>query len=269
MPVFLTQRSNSEYYRYDARLLLDTLPTSEAHKAVPSSPTGWSDLPSDSEDTFFLSADEVDDYRRVKRRRTIDADRAARLQALHLEHGEEIQDQEQWGGSDEEVRYIFPLLFQELVLQTNYQQPDNAQKQLMDRTARHLLNSPNPAQLEMRILANHGADRRFAFLKGRWSRAWKLAKGRIRLEIEEKTKQSAKVSALDGLVGYGGSDSDNDDSQASGSPQGEGKAGQGQEPPKTRDEADDESVKEARRVRAREWAEKRRAAKLVGKKPVT
>ena len=82
----------------------------------------------------------------------------------------------------------------------------------MRRTATHLLASPNPAQLEMRILANHGADRRFAFLRARWSRAWRLAKAKA--GIQGKDKPSDKPAVLGGLAGYGNSDSDNDGSVA-------------------------------------------------------
>ena len=72
----------------------------------PSSPGGWSDLPSDAEDTFFFSPDEVEDYRREKRRRLLDQGREARLRALRDEEpGDEQPAEEQWGGSDEEVRY--------------------------------------------------------------------------------------------------------------------------------------------------------------------
>ena len=138
----------------------------------------------------------------------------------------------------------------------------------MRRTASHILSSPNPAQLEMRILANHGADPRFAFLRGRWSRAWRLAKGKVRLEQEEEKKrrvEAAKVqSSIGGLAGYGDSD---EESGSGGEGQdevqqppvqvsGTADAGQHTDPP----EADAE-VKAARRARAREWAEKRRAAK--------
>ncbi len=64
------------------------------------------DLPSDAEDTFFFSAEEVEDYRREKRRRVIDRDREARLRAIRAEEGdeEERDPREDWGGSDEEVR---------------------------------------------------------------------------------------------------------------------------------------------------------------------
>ena len=66
-------------------------------------------MPSDTEDTFFFSAEEAEDYRRDKRRRLIDGDREARLQALLAEAGEddgERDPREDWGGSDEEVRSI-------------------------------------------------------------------------------------------------------------------------------------------------------------------
>ena len=52
----------------------------------------------------------------------------------------------------------------------------------MDRTARAVAAAANGAQLEMRILANHGGDKRFAFLRGRWARAWAAAGARAREE---------------------------------------------------------------------------------------
>ena len=147
--------------------------------------------------------------------------------------------------------------------------PDDTQREFMRRTASHILSSPNPAQLEMRILANHGADPRFAFLRGRWSRAWRLAKGKVRLEQEEEKKRrmeaAKKQNSIGGLAGYGDSD---EESGSGGEGRDEvrepaladgGTVGGGQStdhPP----EADDE-VKAARRARAREWAEKRRAAR--------
>ena len=69
----------------------------------------------------------------------------------------------------------------------------------MQRTALHIQSSPNPAQLEMRILANHGADRRFAFLRGRWSKCWKDMTDRARKE----TAKQDEPAGLGGLAGYG------------------------------------------------------------------
>jgi len=86
----------------------------------------------------------------------------------------------------------------------------------MERTATHLVASPNPGQLEMRILTNHGADDRFAFLRGRWKDSWQKIKANAeseKAETERRTKELSrpKVSSntSSGLVAYG---SDSDDS---------------------------------------------------------
>ncbi|KAI0354392.1 hypothetical protein OH77DRAFT_1425959 [Trametes cingulata] len=252
--------------RYDARLLLDALPTTassiiDSGYAVPDSPGGWSDLPSDSEDTFFFSPEEVEDYRREKRRRIIDADREARLRALRAEAGDDEDDpgdpREEWGGSDEE--------------------PDDVQLELMRRTASHVLASPNPAQLEMRILANHGADPRFAFLRGRWSRTWRLTKAQRRLELEADKNRAAKEKGasvsggpgIGGLAGYGDSDESEEDADDEGgdepkAPPEPEKANTQSAEGEMENSATDDALKAARRARAREWAEKRRAANESG-----
>lgn len=72
----------------------------------------------------------------------------------------------------------------------------------MQRTARHIQSSPNPAQLEMRILANHGADDRFAFLRGRWSKYWKTATDQARTEVLKRDEPAG----LGGLANYGSDD---------------------------------------------------------------
>jgi len=89
-------------------------------------------------------------------------------------------------------------------LALNLKQPDKVQKDLMQRTALHIQSSPNPAQLEMRILANHGADHRFAFLRGRWSRFWEAMTDNAR-----ETLKRDEPAGLGGLAGYG-SDDDSD-----------------------------------------------------------
>jgi len=228
------------FYRYDARLLLDSLPLPHTRRSSPepSSPGGWSDLPSDSEDTFFFSPQEAEDYHREKRRRVIERSREERLKALREEDGPQDPPEEIWGGSDEE--------------------PDQDQKGLMRRTATHILSSPNPAQLEMRILANYGGDRRFAFLRGRWSRAWQLIKGRARIDMTEKTKSSEKPAGLGGLAAYGDSDGDSSGSDANAEDVTVPLATAVTDAP---DVTAEEAVKAARRARAKEWAEKRRANK--------
>jgi len=213
---------------------LDQIPPVGSYPTTsqPSSPTGWSDLPSDAEDTFFFSPEETEDYHREKRRRLIDESREARLKALRAEEDpDEAQEVDPWGGSDEE--------------------PDEAQHELMRRTAAHVYKSPNPAHLEMRILANHGADRRFGFLRGRWSRAWR----RLKLELAREEPEEPTGGGLGGLTGYGDSDdSGNEGDEIPINPV-------IRETPHGQVVDRDEEIKKARRARAREWAEKRRAMK--------
>ena len=136
-PVFLSshrlrvhQRNSSlltrhNEHRYDARLLLDALapitstivdrdytPPNDDVGPRPDSPGGWSDLPSDAEDTFFLTPDETADLHRTKRLRHLDALRTARLRALSPDgttHTSLHPDVDPWGGSDEEVTPKIPL----------------------------------------------------------------------------------------------------------------------------------------------------------------
>jgi hypothetical protein len=64
----------------------------------------------------------------------------------------------------------------------------------------------------MRILANHGSDPRFAFLRGRWSRTWRAIKNPPP-STSPGLAQKTGPAALRGLAGYGdGSDSEDEDS---------------------------------------------------------
>ncbi|KAF7328857.1 hypothetical protein MVEN_02515400 [Mycena venus] len=215
--------------RYDARLLLDSLPKLKSTpSASPPSPTGWSDIPSDSEDTFFFSPSEADDYRQEKRRKLMDQAREERLKARRAEDGVELEEEEVWGGSDEE--------------------PDEAQTVLMERTAASIMSTGNPAQLEMRILANYGGDKRFAFLRGRWKAAWVSMKRKAQQDQEAKKAAAATTteSGLGNLADYG--DSDEEDEEAEG-------AAPDPEPTLESD------ALAARQARAKAWAESRRASK--------
>ncbi|EJD00321.1 uncharacterized protein FOMMEDRAFT_30403 [Fomitiporia mediterranea MF3/22] len=228
--------------RFDARLLLSELPTccsaqdgSEVQPGSPQLSSGWSDLPSDTEDAFFLSPLEIENVRRTKRRRVLEDARDQRLAALRAagdsnDNSEERNDEDIWGGSDEE--------------------PDAMQLALMERTAIHLHTSPDRAKLAARILANHGADKRFAFMRGRWRRAWVRAQARAATAAakEEEDKKKAKGLELMGLGAYG--DTDEEESEE-------------EKPPDVtnNEDAADAAKMEARRARAREWAAKRRAEK--------
>ena len=145
----------------------------------------------------------------------------------------------------------------------------------MRRTATHLLSSPNPAQLEMRILANYGSDKRFAFLRGRWIRKWNLIKAKARAQPEEeKNKEKDETGKLEemkkgqaglGLVtGYGSDDDDSEADDNSEEPaKGKGTAHSPPAEPPDSTTLVEEAAKEARRKRAKEWAEKRREMKSV------
>lgn len=108
-------------------------------------------------------------------------------------------------------------------------------------------------------MANYGTDKRFAFLRGRWSRVWRTEKERAKQCREEETKKTQSPTAptsLGGLVSYG--DSDTDGEEPGDKPK--------EEPPIatgascTQDcHSNEDDKKEARRARAREWSARRRA----------
>ncbi|TRM66742.1 hypothetical protein BD626DRAFT_396886 [Schizophyllum amplum] len=215
--------------RYDARLLLDSVPTFD-HEPPDLPSGGWSNLPEDAEDLFYFAPDEIEEYRREKRRRTIEQDREERVKARRAEDGEE-EDEDPWGGSDEE--------------------PDDVQSQLMHKTAKHVASSPNPAQLEMRILANFGGDKKFAFLRGRWSRAWANAR-RLARQEQDQAENPTPVT-LGGLGDYGDSDDDSDQEPSPPEPIPPAKPAV--------NETGSEEIKAARRAKLKEWAEQRRREK--------
>jgi len=154
---------------------------------------GWEDLPADAEDTFFLFPHEIEAYEMEKRRNDMERNREERMRAISALEPPSLVPEDTWGGSDEEV--------------------DEKQQVLMDRTASHIFSSPDPKMLEIRILANHGQDPRFAFLRprGRWRRAWERAKAQA---SRPKPNIVSSAQALGGLAGYGDDDDDEDSSSS-------------------------------------------------------
>jgi len=140
----------------------------------------------------------------------------------------------------------------------------------MRRTAKHIMSSPNPAQLEMRILANHGGDKRFAFLRGRWKRSWEVVKGLARIEIkkEQSEKEEAKQSSGLGLADYGDSDVDDETGEEASADTAHQElketAAESEQSTALVATQDDDAVIQARRARAKEWMEKRRALTNMG-----
>lgn len=110
----------------------------------------------------------------------------------------------------------------------------------------------------MRILANHGSDKRFAFLRGRWSKSWHDLKGKAQIEVQER---SETMVGLGTLADYSDSAGESGDEE-------------GYEGASTRFIVPDiqavqprdaeEMAKEARRIRAKEWSEQRRRTRQDG-----
>ncbi|KAJ9104174.1 hypothetical protein QFC20_004611 [Naganishia adeliensis] len=158
--------------------------------ASPASSTGWTDLPSDAEDTFFLSEDEGHVYSRGKKRRRMEAGRRERMEALRLKG--EAEEEEERG------KRGWMRMFGEGM-------PPAAIRTLMEHTAKSLLASPNSQVLELRILTHHAGDTRFSFLKGRYKDTWESIKR------GEKPAQAATTTGSSGLGGLmGGYDSDDE-----------------------------------------------------------
>ncbi|KAF8317463.1 hypothetical protein DL93DRAFT_573499 [Clavulina sp. PMI_390] len=222
---------------FDARLLLSTLPRqSSGPMADPVADVGWDDLDSDAEDTFFMSTSEIDAFKSDKRRREMEINRQKRMRALEEKEAAERDpnDPAGWGGSDEE--------------------PDENQHMLMVRTAASVAKSPNPQQLEMRILANHGSDPRFAFLRGRWKRAWN--------RIKNPPKAAPIVSSA--MADYSDSGSDTSEAPATIYPAPQAPLSPPSAPPEVVSTSEAASpttltaTQAERRARAKLWAAQRR-----------
>lgn len=93
--------------RFSRLHLVPHLPSAPRAPSPSSSLGGWSDLPSDAEDTFFFSGSEGEEYEQDKKRRKLDALRGGRLAALEdtseKDRISQGHDEDVWGGSEEEV----------------------------------------------------------------------------------------------------------------------------------------------------------------------
>jgi len=138
----------------------------------------------------------------------------------------------------------------------------------MTKLAATLASSPSPALLELRILANHGSDPRFAFLRkgGKWCEHWAAMRA-PKLVLEAVQAPEAAGGGGGGGLGLVAYDSDSD----SGSDDEVGRDKGGAEVPLpipsveggAVDGVDEEerAKKEAKAVKARAWAAKRREAR--------
>jgi hypothetical protein len=149
----------------------------------------------------------------------------------------------------------------------------------MSHTALSISTSPNPKILEMRILAHHATDERFAFLRGRWKDVWE----RVKVEVKKEKAQKSPTAGggLGGLVGGYESDSGEESEEGEGDVPPE-PAAVPPPPPIEEDldhvsgppllsfgvgspaEAEDEEVKRRiRRQKAEEWKRRRAEEKIT------
>ena len=101
-------------FRFDARLMLTSLPPLPAPSLSndPLAKIGWDDLDSDSEDTFFMSAAEIETFKADKTRREMEENRQKRMRALEEQEAAERDpnDPAGWGDSDEEVSHALSCM---------------------------------------------------------------------------------------------------------------------------------------------------------------
>lgn len=140
----------------------------------------------------------------------------------------------------------------------------------MRKLSTTLSTAADPSLLEIRILANHGNDPRFGFLRkgGKWRNVWE----EIRREGKVETAVPAAGAAGLGLVAYGSEEESEEE---------EGVVEEVQEAQEVREEVpavidepaeeevlvpplemeEDRAKKEVKQEKAREWARKRKEAR--------
>ncbi|TKY87642.1 hypothetical protein EX895_003223 [Sporisorium graminicola] len=197
--------------RYDAVHLLSELPEKPLICRVTNvdeDDRGWSDLDSDTEDLFYMTSDEAATFTHQKAKAAMEAQHTARLAQLDSPAPSPPPPT----STTAEDAMPPPL--------------SKSQFELMQKTAKVVSSSTNVSLLELKILANHGGDPRFAFLRTdggeqrRLGQIWKDLKARQgEVSYEEALKmcddgggrgQGAKSSSGGGLVAYGDSDSDSE-----------------------------------------------------------
>ncbi|WVW83775.1 hypothetical protein I302_105796 [Kwoniella bestiolae CBS 10118] len=158
-----------------------------------SSSSSWDSLPSDLEETFYLSdPEEIAAYEQEKKKKWIEALRRERLKEREREDEESgvNANENRW---DEDEEPPAPILA------------------LMQHTSRAIFSSPNPSVLELRILTNHAKDERFEFLKGRYKSTWERIKGELRKGKQVEQREREKVKGIG--LGYDSSDDTDSDEE--------------------------------------------------------
>lgn len=90
---FLIAFAYNSFDRYDAVHLLTEVPIAHYFDESRLSPTGMSDLPSDSEDLFFMEEEEAADFQRKKRMQFWENQRQERIRALASQEEDCVDEQ--------------------------------------------------------------------------------------------------------------------------------------------------------------------------------
>lgn len=141
----------------------------------------------------------------------------------------------------------------------------------MRRLHSTLLSAADPSLLELRILANHGADERFAFLRrgGKWRAQWE----EMRKGGGEDQKAAEEAKGTQGLVAYGSDTSDEEDAAQADRKEAEPpSAATGTTPAQLEEEKAETQARarrEAKAVKVREWAQRRKEAREAAEAEAT
>ncbi|KAI3480491.1 hypothetical protein L1887_57337 [Cichorium endivia] len=219
--------------RFDAVHLLAELPAKSSPKSAQDGEEGWSDLDSDAEDVFYMTDSEAAAFAHDRARARLEAQHTARIAAMPPSPSPASENEE-----DEECAL------------------GKSQFELMRKTARVLAESDHPAQLELKILANHATDARFDFLRPTpqhiaMANVWTRLKAQPDLPYDAARKLAEPIQAA--LVAYA-SDSDSEPPQAE--PQSDPPT-ESRPQSKPDDDVEKKRKQAERLARAREWLKTR------------
>ncbi|KAI5478575.1 hypothetical protein MNV49_004834 [Pseudohyphozyma bogoriensis] len=211
-----------------------------ADQSSPISDSGFTDLPSDSEDMFYFTVEERDEINAARKRRRLEDDRMERLKAREEE--DRLREEERRKKEEEENT------------------PTETQLAMMFKLHSTLRSADNPALLEIRILANHGSDAKFGFMRkgGKFNSIWEDIRSGKRKEAAATPPSpppDQSPAQNGGLVGYESDSQDEAEEKA--------KEESPREEP-SRDAGDDEAAAKLREEKARkvaQWAKKRKEAR--------
>ncbi|SCZ90940.1 BZ3500_MvSof-1268-A1-R1_Chr1-3g02403 [Microbotryum saponariae] len=233
--------------RYDALNLLSSLPILEPTTTPLLPPDlGFEDLPDDAEEMFYFEPEEREAIERERRSKRLELGREERIKALKREEEEEEEEENE----DEET------------------EPSEIQLALMKKLHTTLSNAADPSLLEIRIMANHGRDPRFDFLRkeGKWSDVWeRIKKGE---PVGEEARRNAEENVGNGLGlglnGYGSDSEEEEGDTAAAEEEDKLKdaANEASIPTPSTEEDKDEQERRAKKAeKIKEWARKRKEAR--------